>query len=761
MAESGVKRALRAGRSIAALVAAALMAGPAAAEDDQALAKRHIQEALSLTTGRQVVLPNGASQTRAQLKVGARLLAGALGGAAGLAIAQTLRPTLTVRDDLAATLAVASANGRFAAVATREGPISMWDLEQGREVFRTATAGTVRALAVAEDGGFVVAALDDGRLVRGDARAVAELLRPGAVSALALGPGGLTVAVATGAGPVSLVRLADGRVTDLGAAARLLALRIAGEGVQGLAADGSRVRLSPGVPPQSERAARRSALSAAAFGSDGAKAVGISAEGALIRIDGGGAAAPARRGERLVSAAVVGAGDVLLAVNAVGDVDLLRTSDGARAGRLVITRDGWAVLDESGRFDGSSRGLEALSWKAGDAAFNISALAGSYFEPGVLSNIVAGTAPAGTPPPPLGERLKLPPQVTVVLPAGEPTVAGGRYQVVVVAEDRGTGVEGLRLFHNGKITDDGALVQLRDYQQGGRAFRAAAYRVSPGAGINTFRAVAVAPGGMEGTSARRSAVFTGPRTPGALRVLAVGIDQYQSPLPRLRLAAADAAAVAELLELPSPSFASVDEVRLLDGQATRAEILKQLDALVDRSRPEDTLVVFLAGHGFATGPGEWLFGAADADATGVEALRASAVSAADLQARLVRARASKIVLAIDACQSASAFGAFLQQRSLYARLLGDIGRTTGITVFAATQEGANAYEARELGHGVFSYSLLEALRGPGEAGSGGGPVTAFQVADHLERSVPILAQTYKGGRQDTAVFRLGVDFPLR
>ncbi len=119
------------------------------------------------------------------------------------------------------------------------------------------------------------------------------------------------------------------------------------------------------------------------------------------------------------------------------------------------------------------------------------------------------------------------------------------------------------------------------------------------------------------------------------------------------------------------------------------------------------------------------------------------------------------MLAIDACQSASAFGAFLQQRSLYARLLGDIGRTTGITVFAATQEGASAYEARELGHGVFSYSLLEALRGDGGAGSGGGPVTAFQVADHLERSVPVLAQTYKGGRQDTAVFRLGVDFPLR
>jgi uncharacterized caspase-like protein len=77
-------------------------------------------------------------------------------------------------------------------------------------------------------------------------------------------------------------------------------------------------------------------------------------------------------------------------------------------------------------------------------------------------------------------------------------------------------------------------------------------------------------------------------------------------------------------------------------------------------------------------------------------------------------------------------------------------------VYAATQEANDAVEVKKLGHGIFTYSLLEALREQSQPGTA--VVTAFEVADHIEKSTPALALKYKQSRQDTATFRLGTDF---
>jgi uncharacterized caspase-like protein len=171
------------------------------------------------------------------------------------------------------------------------------------------------------------------------------------------------------------------------------------------------------------------------------------------------------------------------------------------------------------------------------------------------------------------------------------------------------------------------------------------------------------------------------------------------------------------------------------------------------------LVVFLAGHGISTSPTTWVFAPADADPSDADSLTRTAVTAAELQAVLIGAKAKRVVLAIDSCQSAAAFGAFLNQRNSYLRLLSDVSRTSGLVVYAATQEGNDAVEVTQLGHGVFTYSLLEALRTkPGLPNSA---ITAFEVADHVEKTTPALALTYKQFQQNTATFRLGTDFRVR
>jgi uncharacterized caspase-like protein len=128
------------------------------------------------------------------------------------------------------------------------------------------------------------------------------------------------------------------------------------------------------------------------------------------------------------------------------------------------------------------------------------------------------------------------------------------------------------------------------------------------------------------------------------------------------------------------------------------------------------LVVFLAGHGIATAPDTWVFAPSDADITDAASLTRSGITAAELQAVLIGANAKRVVLAIDACQSAGSFGAFLNQRTSYLRLLRDVSRTSGFVVYAATQEGNDAFEVANLGHGIFTYRDHR-VRGRGSPGA--------------------------------------------
>ena len=226
----------------------------------------------------------------------------------------------------------------------------------------------------------------------------------------------------------------------------------------------------------------------------------------------------------------------------------------------------------------------------------------------------------------------------------------------------------------------------------------------------------------------------------------------------LGLAVADAVGVLDTFKKPSIPFDTVAGTSLLDAAAGKRAILDAISSVGETSRPEDTVVVYLAGHGVALSADEWLFAPYGADIRSTDALRATTVSASELQAALVKIQARRIVLAIDACQSATAFGPFLKQRSLYMRLLSDISRSTGNVIYAATQE-EEAHELQDLQHGVFTYALMKAVSGEA-LGEGAEAVIAFNVADYLEKEVPLTAQKFKIGQQDTATFELGADFPV-
>ncbi|MBR0851109.1 caspase family protein [Bradyrhizobium diazoefficiens] len=79
---------------------------------------------------------------------------------------------------------------------------------------------------------------------------------------------------------------------------------------------------------------------------------------------------------------------------------------------------------------------------------------------------------------------------------------------------------------------------------------------------------------------------------GAIRALVIGIDAYQHVRP-LKGSVADARDIEGALRTMGTS----DVVTLIDGQATRANILKSISDLVQRTRANDEIILSIAGHG--------------------------------------------------------------------------------------------------------------------------------------------------------------------
>ncbi|WP_035969661.1 caspase family protein [Bradyrhizobium sp. WSM1417] len=78
----------------------------------------------------------------------------------------------------------------------------------------------------------------------------------------------------------------------------------------------------------------------------------------------------------------------------------------------------------------------------------------------------------------------------------------------------------------------------------------------------------------------------------AIRALVIGIDAYQHVRP-LKGSVADARDIEGALR----SMGTTDVITLIDGQANRTSVLQSISALVQRTNPNDQIILSIAGHG--------------------------------------------------------------------------------------------------------------------------------------------------------------------
>jgi uncharacterized caspase-like protein len=323
----------------------------------------------------------------------------------------------------------------------------------------------------------------------------------------------------------------------------------------------------------------------------------------------------------------------------------------------------------------------------------------------------------------------------------------------------------VRLYHNGKL--------LRTVKNASGAKQASyTFNVELVPGENTIKATALNDDRVESNEDSILVVLDSPKPhKPVLHVLVVGINKYEDTRLNLNYARQDGMSLAHFFATHGNTlFASVDVTSLFDDDASWTNIKQAFDKLATLSRPEDVVVLYLAGHGVVLDE-QFYFLPHEMHIVGddVAATRKYGISAVALSEELRRIPALKQVLLLDACHSATALKILSKAAAVRALDAAEqkaaqmLARSVGVYLIAASMSEQQAFEVPELGHGVLTYAVLSGLGeqgGPKAAVSSDGMVTILSLLQYVNQEVPDLTEKYYHQKQYPVSFNTGMDFPL-
>ncbi len=256
--------------------------------------------------------------------------------------------------------------------------------------------------------------------------------------------------------------------------------------------------------------------------------------------------------------------------------------------------------------------------------------------------------------------------------------------------------------------------------------------------------------------------------------LVVGIGQFSDrSIRQLKYTTSDADGFAAALRDPTIGQFAADHVReLKDAQATGKNIKEEINRIARQANANDLVVIYLATHGSprsmdSVGGVNYLVtydtemfdqGKLDEDA-----MYATAFPMVELaNAVSTRMKSLRTLVVLDTCYSGGSFTAPGTTAKVAAKaagptpqMLAKMGEGTGRIVMAASQADEPSLESATLGHGFFTYYLLQALK------ESGGKKTMTQIFSTVAEKVSRQAEA-AGARQHPVIFQSSAtaDFSL-
>ncbi len=480
-----------------------------------------------------------------------------------------------------------------------------------------------------------------------------------------------------------------------------------------------------------------------------------------------------------------------------GETTIWNRATGAAVVKLFSFRDGgWAVVDSQGHYDASDPDNSgSLYWVTDNRrSIDLGQLEKEYYTPQLLARALQGER---LPDVTGMDTVALPPLLAVAQPYDPATK---RLQLALTNDGGGVGI--LLVKVNDRLVATLTPVAPAVGQTAtlpidlsnapfvacpsaacDNIIRITAYdaanRIESQDAVAHYHPDAAAKG-MTTVATDRAA--GAPLSAGKFYAIVVGTSTFGDPSLKLTFPAKDAANFAVALRLGAERLYGAPNVsiRVLtsdaaspDGLPTKANIRAAFDYVHRNAKPEDTLVVYLSGHGVMSPSDRDLYYYLTADARTFDVEKdptlqdVSTVSSTELLSWLrepVATMPGKEVIILDTCAAGGASEA-LSRLTLKREIPPDQRRaiemlkdSTGTYILMGAAADAVSYEASKYGEGLLTYALLEGMRdGPFDDGSRLGVAEWFA---HASERVPDLAVSIGGIQKPQIAAPRGRGFPV-
>ena len=375
----------------------------------------------------------------------------------------------------------------------------------------------------------------------------------------------------------------------------------------------------------------------------------------------------------------------------------------------------WVLYTPDGHYDGSFNGQKLVRFRLRDEARSMEQFDGTALYTFALGEQLRhGKTPGVT-------KLDEPPPVSIEPPFRiDPSLPETQLTVVLGARD----LKDVRLYFNDQPIPSG-LEESRPILP--ERFQT---RVRLIKGDNRFYAMASREGAYDSRSPEVVVPYDGPTEPGQIHIVALGVGDYSSEPHRLKYAELDAERISKVLHnrgIDATGRAGMRLVLTNDGANTEnvTKVFSQLRKRVE-DRPQDTVVVFLAGHTGVFDPMKFClllppFPFPPANPQNPAAAKTAAQPAPEprivptlvmpysvVAANLMRLSALNRLVIVDACQAEAIFED--PQVNAVQRWMEVGSRRARTSYLMAARRGEPALEVDPLGHGLLTYTLLRGMR---------------------------------------------------
>jgi len=421
---------------------------------------------------------------------------------------------------------------------------------------------------------------------------------------------------------------------------------------------------------------------------------------------------------------------------------------------LVVYETGdWVVFDKQGRFDCSDDARRYVRFIKGMTSYSFQQFWNDFFTPGLFARVVTGKRLRVVD---IAKKVQDAPVVSIQYPM--PFANREQIAVTVCARAQGNGIGRIFLFHNGRALDEksrGLEVVSRD--------NCKTFTVTLTPGENAITGAAYdRDNRVYGRSDRIVLSYSPERVVKPdMYVLAVGVSDYRDRNIRLGSPADDAKAISRVLkEVGSTLYGTVHTIVLTDRNATREQIRGKMSEILRSVGRVDTVILFFAGHG-DTEKGVYYYLPYDADITN---LKATCISIVDLSSFARMLPANKMAIFLDTCKSGSATEDLstvaLKRGYGDRRIIANLAKERGIVVFSSSSPAQDAYEIKAIGHGIFTYCMLDALRNRRDDIVNGKLISIARLLSLVNRTTRDTAYQYLKMEQSPILYMFGDDFGI-